>query len=75
MDDDNILEWQIVIMGPVDTLYESAILKARLIFPPVSATVLLTVIAFYVLTLTLSSGISFTPTKDDLRFRDVASER
>ncbi|KAL7423393.1 Ubiquitin-conjugating enzyme E2 15 [Cryptotrichosporon argae] len=34
VDDDNILEWQIVIMGPADTLYEGAILKARLIFPP-----------------------------------------
>ncbi|GFZ48941.1 E2 ubiquitin-conjugating enzyme [Saitozyma sp. JCM 24511] len=33
VDDDNILEWQIVIMGPPDTLYEGAILKARLIFP------------------------------------------
>ncbi|KAK1926547.1 ubiquitin-conjugating enzyme/RWD-like protein [Papiliotrema laurentii] len=33
VDDDNILEWQIVIMGPADTLYEGAILKARLIFP------------------------------------------
>lgn len=31
--DDNMLEWAIVIMGPVDTLYEGAILKARLIFP------------------------------------------
>ena len=52
VDDDNMLEWQIVIMGwvssrsvsgvmelthrPADTLYEGAILKARLIFPPVS---------------------------------------
>ncbi|CAK9784730.1 ubiquitin-conjugating enzyme [Cutaneotrichosporon oleaginosum] len=34
VDDDNILEWSIVIMGPSDTLYEGAILKARLIFPP-----------------------------------------
>jgi ubiquitin-conjugating enzyme E2 G1 len=34
VDDDNILEWSIVIMGPTDTLYEGAILKARLIFPP-----------------------------------------
>ncbi|KAK4683642.1 ubiquitin-conjugating enzyme E2 G1, partial [Tremellales sp. Uapishka_1] len=33
VDDDNMLEWQIVIMGPADTLYEGAILKARLIFP------------------------------------------
>lgn len=52
VDDDNILEWQIVIMGwvkrlwsdaaqltsprPADTLYEGGILKARLIFPAVS---------------------------------------
>jgi len=34
VDDDNILEWSIVIMGPEDTLYEGAILKARMIFPP-----------------------------------------
>ncbi|AFR95877.2 ubiquitin-conjugating enzyme E2 G1 [Cryptococcus neoformans] len=34
VDDDNMLEWDIVIMGPVDTLWEGAILKARLIFPP-----------------------------------------
>ncbi|WVN88913.1 uncharacterized protein L203_104128 [Cryptococcus depauperatus CBS 7841] len=34
VDDENILEWGIVIMGPVDTLWEGAILKARLIFPP-----------------------------------------
>ncbi|WVQ83792.1 hypothetical protein IAT38_005936 [Cryptococcus sp. DSM 104549] len=33
VDDDNMLEWDIVIMGPADTLYEGAILKARLIFP------------------------------------------
>ncbi|ORX36120.1 ubiquitin-conjugating enzyme/RWD-like protein [Kockovaella imperatae] len=33
VDESNILEWQIVIIGPADTLYEGAILKARLIFP------------------------------------------
>ncbi|RXK39855.1 ubiquitin-conjugating enzyme E2 G1 [Tremella mesenterica] len=34
VDESNMLEWQIVIIGPADTLYEGAILKARLIFPP-----------------------------------------
>ncbi|WVQ75298.1 hypothetical protein IAR50_004914 [Cryptococcus sp. DSM 104548] len=33
IDDDNILEWGIVIMAPADTLWEGAILKARLLFP------------------------------------------
>ncbi|ODO00520.1 ubiquitin-conjugating enzyme E2 G1 [Cryptococcus wingfieldii CBS 7118] len=34
VDDDNILAWGIVIMAPADTLWDGAILKARLIFPP-----------------------------------------
>ncbi|ODN83760.1 hypothetical protein L202_01851 [Cryptococcus amylolentus CBS 6039] len=34
VDDDNILEWGIVIMAPADTLWEGATLKTRLIFPP-----------------------------------------
>lgn len=33
VDDDNLLEWEIMIMGPADTLYEGAFLKARLSFP------------------------------------------
>jgi len=31
--DDNLLEWEIIIIGPSDTLYEGGILKARLTFP------------------------------------------
>ncbi|KAG7562824.1 hypothetical protein FFLO_01779 [Filobasidium floriforme] len=33
VDDDNLLEWEIMIMGPADTLYEGGFLKARLTFP------------------------------------------
>lgn len=33
VDDDNLLEWEIMIMGPPDTLYEGGFLKARLSFP------------------------------------------
>jgi len=34
VDEDNLLEWEIIIIGPSDTLYEGGILKARLTFPP-----------------------------------------
>lgn len=33
VDDTNILEWEVIIMGPPDTLYEGGILKTRLSFP------------------------------------------
>jgi len=33
VDEDNILEWEVIIMGPPDTLYEGGILKTRLTFP------------------------------------------
>ncbi|KAG0281612.1 ubiquitin-conjugating enzyme E2 G1 [Linnemannia exigua] len=33
VDDDNIFEWEIVIMGPQDTLYEGGFFKARMTFP------------------------------------------
>eukprot|EP01103_Thecamoeba_quadrilineata_P007707 TRINITY_DN17550_c0_g1_i1.p1 TRINITY_DN17550_c0_g1~~TRINITY_DN17550_c0_g1_i1.p1 ORF type:complete len:167 (+),score=31.19 TRINITY_DN17550_c0_g1_i1:24-524(+) len=33
VDDDNIFEWEIVIMGPTDTLFDGGIFKARLSFP------------------------------------------
>ncbi|TDL26988.1 ubiquitin-conjugating enzyme [Rickenella mellea] len=34
VDDDNLLEWEVLIIGPPDTLYEGGFLKARLTFPP-----------------------------------------
>jgi len=34
VDESNILEWEIIIIGPPDTLYEGGILKTRLTFPP-----------------------------------------
>lgn len=34
VDDSNLLEWEVVIIGPVDTLYEGGFFKARLSFPP-----------------------------------------
>ncbi|KAF9108372.1 Ubiquitin-conjugating enzyme E2 15 [Mortierella sp. GBA35] len=33
VDDDNIFEWEIVIMGPQDTLYEGGFFKAIMTFP------------------------------------------
>lgn len=36
VDDNNLYEWEIILIGPVDTLYEGAILKAKLYFPEVS---------------------------------------
>jgi len=34
VDDDNLLEWEIILIGPADTLYEGGFFKARLDFPP-----------------------------------------
>ncbi|KIY69582.1 ubiquitin-conjugating enzyme [Cylindrobasidium torrendii FP15055 ss-10] len=34
VDDDNLYEWEIMIIGPPDTLYEGGFFKARLTFPP-----------------------------------------
>ncbi|GLB44627.1 putative ubiquitin-conjugating enzyme family protein [Lyophyllum shimeji] len=34
VDDDNLYEWEILIIGPPDTLYEGGFYKARLSFPP-----------------------------------------
>eukprot|EP01113_Clastostelium_recurvatum_P018201 TRINITY_DN2147_c0_g1_i1.p1 TRINITY_DN2147_c0_g1~~TRINITY_DN2147_c0_g1_i1.p1 ORF type:complete len:168 (-),score=29.74 TRINITY_DN2147_c0_g1_i1:33-536(-) len=34
VDDSNLLEWQIMIVGPSDTLYEGGFFEARLSFPP-----------------------------------------
>jgi len=34
VDDNNLLEWEILIIGPENTLYEGGFLKARLSFPP-----------------------------------------
>jgi len=34
VDDSNLYEWEILIIGPPDTLYEGGIFKARLTFPP-----------------------------------------
>ncbi|KAG0368200.1 ubiquitin-conjugating enzyme/RWD-like protein [Gamsiella multidivaricata] len=34
VDDDNIYEWEIVIMGPQDTLYEGGFFRAIMTFPP-----------------------------------------
>ncbi|KAK0523613.1 Ubiquitin-conjugating enzyme E2 15 [Tilletia horrida] len=33
-DESNLYEWEIIIIGPNDTLYEGAFLKAELVFPP-----------------------------------------
>ncbi|KAJ1300680.1 hypothetical protein OPQ81_002327 [Rhizoctonia solani] len=33
VDDSNIMEWEVMIIGPPDTLYEGGIFKARLTFP------------------------------------------
>ncbi|KZS95368.1 ubiquitin conjugating enzyme [Sistotremastrum niveocremeum HHB9708] len=33
VDDDNILEWEVMLIGPPDTLYEGGFFKARLSFP------------------------------------------
>ncbi|KAG8911725.1 ubiquitin-conjugating enzyme E2 G1 [Tulasnella sp. 419] len=33
VDDNNLLEWEIVIIGPENTLYEGGILKAKMTFP------------------------------------------
>ncbi|KAJ7260963.1 ubiquitin-conjugating enzyme/RWD-like protein [Mycena haematopus] len=34
VDDDNLFEWEILVIGAPDTLYEGGFLKARLSFPP-----------------------------------------
>ncbi|KAL4071683.1 ubiquitin-conjugating enzyme/RWD-like protein [Scleroderma yunnanense] len=34
VDDDNLYEWEVMIIGPPDTLYEGGFFKARLSFPP-----------------------------------------
>ena len=34
VDDNNLYEWEIMIIGPPDTLYEGGFFKARLTFPP-----------------------------------------
>lgn len=34
VDDNNLLEWEVLIIGPENTLYEGGFLKARLSFPP-----------------------------------------
>ena len=33
-DDDNIYKWEVMIMGPQETMYEGGFFKARLDFPP-----------------------------------------
>ncbi|KAH7096175.1 ubiquitin-conjugating enzyme [Auriculariales sp. MPI-PUGE-AT-0066] len=33
VDDSNLLEWEVMIIGPADTLYEGGVFKARLKFP------------------------------------------
>eukprot|EP00978_Attheya_sp_CCMP212_P034442 scaffold144165_cov54-Attheya_sp.AAC.1 len=33
-DDNNVYDWEILIMGPDGTLYEGGFFKARLVFPP-----------------------------------------
>ncbi|WFD41997.1 E2 ubiquitin-conjugating enzyme [Malassezia psittaci] len=33
-DESNLFEWEILIIGPMDTLYEGGFLKAELTFPP-----------------------------------------
>ncbi|KAG9007465.1 Ubiquitin-conjugating enzyme E2 15 [Tulasnella sp. JGI-2019a] len=34
VDDSNLLEWEVLVIGPENTLYEGGFLKARLSFPP-----------------------------------------
>lgn len=34
VDDENVFEWEIIIIGPPDTLYEGGVFKARMSFPP-----------------------------------------
>ncbi|KAI0033038.1 ubiquitin-conjugating enzyme/RWD-like protein [Vararia minispora EC-137] len=34
VDENNLYEWEILIIGPPDTLYEGGFFKARLTFPP-----------------------------------------
>ena len=34
VDENNLYEWEIMIIGPQDTLYEGGFFKARLTFPP-----------------------------------------
>lgn len=34
VDESNVYEWEILIMGPDGTLYEGGFFKARLVFPP-----------------------------------------
>jgi len=34
VDESNLYEWEIMIIGPADTLYEGGFFKARLTFPP-----------------------------------------
>jgi ubiquitin-conjugating enzyme E2 G1 len=34
VDDNNLYEWDVMIIGPADTLYEGGFFKARLTFPP-----------------------------------------
>ncbi|VDB86739.1 unnamed protein product [Peniophora sp. CBMAI 1063] len=34
VDESNFYEWEVLIIGPPDTLYEGGFLKARLTFPP-----------------------------------------
>ncbi|KZT05227.1 ubiquitin-conjugating enzyme [Laetiporus sulphureus 93-53] len=34
VDDSNLYEWEILIIGPPDTIYEGGFFKARLSFPP-----------------------------------------
>lgn len=34
VDESNLYEWEILIIGPTDTLYEGGFFKARLSFPP-----------------------------------------
>ena len=33
IDDDDVYKWEVVIMGPPDTLYEGGVFKAHLLFP------------------------------------------
>ena len=41
VDDNNLFEWDILIIGPPESLYEGGILKARLSFPQVGFFILL----------------------------------
>ncbi|KAF8258764.1 ubiquitin-conjugating enzyme/RWD-like protein [Lactarius quietus] len=34
VDENNLYEWEVMIIGPTDTLYEGGFFKARLTFPP-----------------------------------------